>query len=58
MTLLSVNLNKVALLRNSRDTVIPSVIDAAKTCIDCGARGITVHQGPIRGTFGSRMFML
>ncbi|MDA8949485.1 pyridoxine 5'-phosphate synthase [Pseudomonadales bacterium] len=46
MALLSVNLNKVALLRNSRDTVIPSVIDAAKTCIDCGARGITVHPRP------------
>ena len=46
MTLLSVNLNKVALLRNSRDTAIPSVIEAAKTCIDCGARGITVHPRP------------
>ena len=46
MTLLSVNLNKVALLRNSRDTAIPSVIEAAKTCINCGARGITVHPRP------------
>ena len=46
MTLLSVNLNKVALLRNARDSAIPSVIEAAKTCIDCGALGITVHPRP------------
>ncbi|MFL2537031.1 MAG: pyridoxine 5'-phosphate synthase [Candidatus Azotimanducaceae bacterium] len=46
MVMLSVNLNKVALLRNSRVTTIPSVVDAAKTCIDCGAKGITVHPRP------------
>ena len=45
-TKLSVNLNKVALIRNSRDTVIPSVVDAAKTAIDAGAQGITVHPRP------------
>ena len=43
---LSVNLNKVALIRNSRDTVIPSVVDAAITCIEAGANGITVHPRP------------
>ena len=43
---LSVNLNKIALLRNSRKTNIPSVIDAAKTCINAGAQGITVHPRP------------
>ena len=43
---LSVNLNKIALIRNSRDTAIPSVIEAAITCIANGAQGITVHPRP------------
>ena len=43
MTVLSVNLNKIALLRNARDIGIPSVIDSARICIDAGAQGITVH---------------
>lgn len=46
MTKLSVNLNKVALIRNSRDTTIPSVVEAAKTVIAAGAEGITVHPRP------------
>jgi pyridoxine 5-phosphate synthase len=46
MTKLSVNLNKVALIRNSRDTTIPSVVNAAKTAIAAGAQGITVHPRP------------
>ncbi|MFC1535485.1 pyridoxine 5'-phosphate synthase, partial [Thermodesulfobacteriota bacterium] len=46
MTVLSVNLNKVALLRNARDIGIPSVIESAKTCISAGAEGITVHPRP------------
>ncbi|MEH1864885.1 MAG: pyridoxine 5'-phosphate synthase [Nostoc sp.] len=46
MTHLSVNLNKVALLRNSRNFGIPSVIKAAYTCIQAGAHGITVHPRP------------
>lgn len=46
MTKLSVNLNKVALLRNSRTIGIPSVIRAAELCIDAGAQGITVHPRP------------
>ncbi len=45
-TKLSVNLNKVALVRNSRDTTIPSVVEAAITAIDNGAKGITVHPRP------------
>ncbi len=45
-TSLSVNLNKIALLRNSRDTRIPSVVDAAVTAIGAGANGITVHPRP------------
>ncbi len=46
MTNLSVNLNKIALLRNTRNIGIPSVIDAAKICIKAGASGITVHPRP------------
>ena len=46
MTRLSVNLNKVALLRNARDLDIPSVLAAAQTCIAAGAHGITVHPRP------------
>ena len=46
MTKLSVNLNKVALLRNQRTIGIPSVIDAARTCIKAGVHGITVHPRP------------
>ena len=46
MTRLSVNLNKIALLRNARDIGLPSVIDSAKTVINAGAYGITVHPRP------------
>lgn len=40
---LSVNVNKVATLRNSRGGAIPSVIRAVETCVAAGAPGITVH---------------
>ncbi len=43
MAKLSVNVNKVATLRNSRGGPIPSVVDAARVCIEAGAPGITVH---------------
>lgn len=46
MTKLSVNLNKIALLRNQRDIGIPSVSESAKTVIEAGAYGITVHPRP------------
>ncbi|HEY9634393.1 MAG TPA: pyridoxine 5'-phosphate synthase [Coleofasciculaceae cyanobacterium] len=46
MTNLSVNLNRVALLRNSRNIGIPSVTDAARIVIEAGAHGITVHPRP------------
>ena len=46
MTNLSVNLNKVALIRNTRNIGIPSITKMAKICIDAGARGITVHPRP------------
>lgn len=45
-TALSINLNKIALLRNSRDTDYPSVTAHAQMCIDAGADGITVHPRP------------
>jgi pyridoxine 5-phosphate synthase len=40
---LSVNVNKIATVRNSRGGRQPSVIEAVRTCIDAGAPGITVH---------------
>ena len=43
MTKLSVNVNKVATVRNSRGGRVPSVIEAVRTCVDAGAPGITVH---------------
>lgn len=43
MARLSVNVNKVATLRNSRGGTVPSVIDAVRVCVAAGARGITVH---------------
>jgi len=46
MTRLSVNLNKIALLRNSRTLGIPSVTRAATIALDAGAHGITVHPRP------------
>ncbi len=45
-TALSVNLNKVALVRNTRHLGIPSVLRAATLCLQAGAHGITVHPRP------------
>jgi pyridoxine 5-phosphate synthase len=46
MTRLSVNINKIATLRNSRGGNIPDVLKAAVDCQDYGAEGITVHPRP------------
>ena len=46
MIALSVNLNKIALIRNSRDTTNPSIPQHAQMCIDAGANGIPVHPRP------------
>ena len=46
MTVLSVNVNKVAVLRNSRGGEFPSVVKAARTAIAAGCGGITVHPRP------------
>lgn len=46
MTALSVNLNKVALIRNTRANGIPSITHAARLALEAGADGITVHPRP------------
>ena len=45
-TALSVNVNKVALVRNTRHLGIPSVARAAQLCLEAGAQGITIHPRP------------
>ena len=54
MARLSVNLNKIALLRNSRRTGVPDVLEFARLAYAAGAEGITVHPRPderhIRGS--------
>lgn len=46
MTVLSVNVNKIAVLRNSRGGDAPDPVQAAEVCIAAGAHGITVHPRP------------
>ena len=46
MTRLSVNINKIATLRNARGGNMPNVLDAAINCERFGAQGITVHPRP------------
>jgi pyridoxine 5-phosphate synthase len=46
MTRLSVNINKIAVLRNSRGGNLPDLIQVAKDCETFGAQGITVHPRP------------
>ena len=46
MTHFSANINRIALLRNSRDNGLPDLLQAAKTILDAGADGITVHPRP------------
>jgi pyridoxine 5-phosphate synthase len=46
MIRLSVNVNKVATVRNSRGGSVPSVVAAAEVCVTAGAQGITVHPRP------------
>ncbi|HWB50713.1 MAG TPA: pyridoxine 5'-phosphate synthase [Stellaceae bacterium] len=54
MARLSVNLNKIALLRNSRRTGVPDLLEFARLAYEAGAQGITVHPRPderhIRGS--------
>src|SRR5262245_51989133 len=46
MVRLSVNVNKAATLRNARGGNVPDVVHVARTCIDAGCHGITVHPRP------------
>ncbi len=46
MVKLSVNVNKIATLRNARGGDRPNVVRAARTCIEAGCHGITVHPRP------------
>jgi pyridoxine 5-phosphate synthase len=46
LTTLSVNLNKIAVLRNSRGGRMPDVVQAGRACLDAGAHGLTVHPRP------------
>jgi pyridoxine 5-phosphate synthase len=46
MTKLSVNLNRIALLRNSRGIGIPNLLHFAQLAVDAGADGLTVHPRP------------
>lgn len=46
MTALSVNLNKIAVLRNSRGGLLPDIVQAGRVCLDAGADGLTVHPRP------------
>ncbi|HBX35995.1 MAG TPA: pyridoxine 5'-phosphate synthase, partial [Pseudohongiella sp.] len=46
MTLLSVNVNKIALLRNSRGTNYPDLLTFVRKILDAGVMGITVHPRP------------
>ncbi|NYZ61300.1 pyridoxine 5'-phosphate synthase [Luteimonas deserti] len=46
MNRLSVNVNKIAVLRNSRGGAEPDVVRVAEACLDAGAHGITVHPRP------------
>lgn len=46
MTRLSVNLNKIAVLRNSRGGAMPDPVEAARVCLDAGAHGLTLHPRP------------
>lgn len=46
MTHLSVNINKIALIRNSRGGNLPNLVQVAKDCEAFGAQGITVHPRP------------
>jgi len=54
MARLSVNLNKIALLRNSRRTGVPDVLEFARLAYEAGSQGITIHPRPderhIRGS--------
>ena len=50
MTVLSVNINKFALIRIARDANLPDIIRISEKCLSYGAGGITVHPRPVSYT--------
>ena len=56
MTALSINVNKIALIRNSREGNYPNLVAMAEQCINLGADGITVHPRPDQRHIGQLMF--
>ena len=48
MTKLSVNVNKIAWLRNARGENRPNLLETSKILVDCGVDGLTVHPRPDR----------
>ena len=58
MTKLSVNINKVATLRNARGGDIPNVVKVALDCEAFGADGITVHPRPDERHTAGQMYMI
>ena len=58
MTKLSVNINKIATLRNARGGNVPDVVKVALDCESFGADGITVHPVLTNVTFVVRMYMI
>lgn len=57
MTKLSVNVNKIATLRNARGGNIPNVLKVTLDCESFGAEGITVHPVPTNATYVMPMCM-
>lgn len=58
MTKLSVNINKVATLRNARGGNVPDVVKVALDCEKFGADGITVHPRPDERHIRKKMYMI
>lgn len=58
MTRLSVNINKIATLRNARGGDVPNVVKVALDCESFGAEGITVHPRPDERHIRQRMCMI
>ena len=56
-TKLSVNINKIATLRNARGGDVPNVLKTALDCEKFGAQGITVHPDRINATFATLMWL-
>lgn len=58
MTRLSVNINKIATLRNARGGDMPNVVEAAQRIESFGAQGITVHPRPTKGILLIKMLLI